>query len=109
MKRFLLVPMLLLSLASCFDSAKANEYALSTEDWHTACTRPDSSWIDFCHGYIQAVVDSLPASKVCLDPSVTKAALVTTVDNFLRKNPGAKIGKAFGQIQKIIALHYPCD
>jgi len=109
MKTLFLLPILLFSLLSCFDSTNANEYALSTEDWHAACTRPDSNWINFCHGYIQAVVDSLPASNVCLNSSATRAALVTTVDNFLRKNPDAKIGEAFGQIQKIIALHYPCN
>ena len=88
--------------------SKSNDYKLSTKDWHEACTRVDMDWVNFCNGYIQAVVDSYNETEICIDPSETRANLVTKVDLFLRKNPEYKIGEAFGQIKNILKLSYPC-
>ena len=89
--------------------SKKNNNVLSTQDWHDACTRTDQNWISFCHGYIQAVVDSYKENEICIDPSAaTRAKLVGIVDLFLRKNPEYKIGRAFGQIKNILKLAYPC-
>ena len=109
MKKLTLILTLLFTvLLSAPVESKKNNHVLSTKDWHDACTRLDKSWVNFCNGYIQAVVDSYNETEICIDPSETRANLVTKVDLFLRKNPEYKIGEAFGQIKNILKLSYPC-
>ena len=89
--------------------SKKNNNVLSTQDWHDACTRAEQNWISFCHGYIQAVVDSYKENEICIDPSAaTRADLVGMTDTFLRKYPEYMIGGAFDQIKKIMKSVYPC-
>ena len=65
-------------------------------------------WVNFCNGYIQAVVDAYPNGDFCPDPSVTREKLVGIVHAFLIKNPDYKKGLAFNQVSKILSLTYPC-
>ena len=96
--------MLLIPLES-----KSNDFALSTEDWHETCTRLDMNWINFCNGYIQAVVGSYSSTEICLHSSATRTEMVTFVDVFLTKNPEYKVGEAFYQIRDILKAAYPCS
>lgn len=43
-----------------------------------ACTQHNESWISFCNGYIQAVVDSIPSdSDICIPNGTTRTEMVT--------------------------------
>ncbi len=46
---------------------------MTGEAFSDACTRPSESWISFCNGYVQAVVDSIrPSAGVCIPPGTTR-------------------------------------
>ena len=110
MKNLLLIFTLLFTSGMFFVpmQSKANNPSLSTKDWHDVCTRVDMDWVNFCNGYLQAIVDSLSTKEICLNSSGTRTEMVTLADTFLTKNPEYKIGGAFGQIRKILKLAYPC-
>ena len=109
MKRISLIVLTYLFVMLSFPvESQAKTHALSTNDWHDACTRLDMNWVNFCNGYIQAIVDSYSSTEICLESSATRAKLVTLTDDFLTKNPEYKIGGAFGQIRQILKLAYPC-
>ena len=109
MKKLILI--LLFSTVILFSpmQSKANDYALSTKNWHDVCTRADMDWINFCNGYIQAVADTFSSTEFCPSSSSSRAEMVTITDKFLSENPEYKIGRAFGQIRKILRLNYPCN
>jgi hypothetical protein len=87
---------------------KAKDLSLSTKDWHDVCTRVDMNWVSFCNGYAQAIVDSFSSKEICLNSSATRKEIVILTDTFLTKNPEYKVGRAFGQIRKILKLTFPC-
>ena len=89
--------------------SKTDTSKLSTNDWYNVCTKPDIDWVNFCNGYIQAIVDAYPIGQFCPDASVTRAKLVGLVHAFLIKNPDYKKGLAFNQVSKILSLTYPCN
>lgn len=88
--------------------SKSNDFKLSTKDWFDVCTRVDMDWVNFCNGYIQGVIDSLSSTEFCPNSSATRASLVTSVDNYLTRNPEYKVGEAFSKIRNILKLSYPC-
>lgn len=69
---------MMFSLASTQAFAVNPKMQLTGISFLNACTKQNESWISFCNGYIQAVVDSIPSnSDICIPNGTTRTEMVT--------------------------------
>lgn len=74
-----------------------------------ACTRADESWVSFCNGYIQAVIDSIPNDdKVCLPVGTTRTDLVTVAEKDITSSRQLRTMNAHDAVISVLHRHYPC-
>lgn len=106
--------MKLLSSVFAFTLSAANaqdsKMMLTGADFLSACSRPDSEWIGFCHGYVQAVVDGvrMPGESFCVPVGTTRAEIVGTVVDKLVKRPNLQKLNAASVVYSVLAEAYPC-
>jgi hypothetical protein len=75
-----------------------------------ACTRADESWVSFCNGYIQAVIDSIrEADSVCLPNSKTRTDIVTTVEKEITGASQLRAMNAYDAVRTVLRSIYPCE
>lgn len=83
---------------------------MTGEDFSVACTRADESWISFCDGYIQAVIDSLgDDDRVCLPVGTTRADLVTLTEKEISGSSRLRALNAHDAVRSVIRRFYPCQ
>ena len=74
-----------------------------------ACTRPSESWVSFCNGYIQAVVDSIsPSDEVCVPAATTRTDLVTIAEKEITASARLKGMNAYAAVLSVLRSQYPC-
>ncbi len=74
-----------------------------------ACTRADESWVSFCNGYVQAVVDSISKDeKVCLPIGTTRTDLVTVAEKEITASRQLRAMNARDAVLSVLRRHYPC-
>lgn len=71
----------LFALALMFSTQlSASAQTMTGADFLDVCTRTNESWISFCHGYVQAIVDSVGENPiVCIPDGLSRAELVGDV------------------------------
>lgn len=78
-------------------------------DISKACTTLDMSWVEFCNGYIQAVVDNLrEGDKVCLPSGATRTDLVTVAEKEITGSKRLRAMNAHDAVFSVLKLYYPC-
>lgn len=91
--------------------AATDPFAMTAADFLDVCTRRDMHWVDFCHGYVQAVYDSgfSIKGKVCLPDGITRASLVEQIvsmpvpnSEVVRSTPAAAL------VRVALISRYPC-
>ena len=74
-----------------------------------ACTRIDESWVNFCNGYIQAVVDSIKVNdEVCLPNGTTRSALITISEREISNSTTLRAMNARDAVLSVLRSRYPC-
>ena len=74
-----------------------------------ACTRVDESWISFCNGYIQAVIDSIREDdKVCFPNGTTRTDVVTITENEITASSQLRAMNAHDAVRSVLRRYYPC-
>ena len=74
-----------------------------------ACTRADESWISFCNGYIQSVVDSIrKEDRVCLPNGTTRTDIVTIAEKEITASSQLREMKAHDAVRSVLRNFYPC-
>jgi hypothetical protein len=74
-----------------------------------ACTRPNESWISFCNGYVQAVVDSLrQGDGVCIPTGTTRTDLVTAIERTITRSQQLQGMNAHDAVRVTMRQAYPC-
>ena len=74
------------------------------------CTRPDESWISYCNGYIQAVIDSMNSqSGVCLPSGTSRTDLVMLAERAITTIPELHEVNAFATVRHVIEKAYKCE
>ena len=74
-----------------------------------ACTRADESWINFCNGYIQAVVDSIREDdRVCLPNGTSRTDLVTITEKEITASSQLQAMNAHDAVRSVLRRFYPC-
>ena len=74
-----------------------------------ACTRADESWISFCNGYIQAVIDSIrEADRVCFPNGTTRTDIVTIVEKEITASSQLRAMNAHDAVRTVLRRFYPC-
>lgn len=75
-----------------------------------ACTRPIPDWIGYCHGYMQAAVDSLSsADGVCIPDGTTRASVAGAVTSHLMRNEGLLRRNALDAVRQAMSDEYACQ
>ena len=75
-----------------------------------ACTRPIPDWIGYCHGYMQAAVDSLNSvDGVCIPEGTTRASVAGAVTSYLTRNENLLRLNALDAVQQAISDEYACQ
>ena len=75
-----------------------------------ACTRTDESWISFCNGYIQAVVDSIRKDdKICLPKGTSRTDLVTITEKEITASSRLRAMNAHDAVLSVMQRFYPCQ
>lgn len=101
----ILVTLLLSTQAFAIDS-KTQMTGASFSD---ACTRADESWISFCNGYIQAVVDSVrEKDRVCLPNGTTRTDIVTITEKQITASRQLREMNAHDAVLSVLRNSYPC-
>lgn len=75
-----------------------------------ACTRANESWISFCNGYIQAVVDGLrEGDGICISPGTTRTDLVTAAEKAITASSQLRTVNAYDAVRLVMRQSYPCE
>ncbi|UOD34839.1 hypothetical protein DSN97_00435 [Deferribacteraceae bacterium V6Fe1] len=74
-----------------------------------ACTQADESWISFCNGYIQAVVDSIREDdKICIPNGTSRTHLVTIAEKEITASSRFRAMNAHDAVLSVLQRFYPC-
>lgn len=81
-----------------------------------ACGTPEDAWINFCNGYVQAIVDAANATgvEICPPATTTRATIAGEVFRgliFLKESAGQNaMDEQDGAtaVISILRLNYPC-
>jgi|SRR5690606_17852329 len=89
--------------------ANTESIQLDGDQFSSACTRPDPAWINFCNGYVQAVVDSIrEGDGVCLPPGVTRAEIITAVEAEITGSKRLRAMNAYDAFKMALRRSYAC-
>jgi hypothetical protein len=82
---------------------------LTGADFSSSCTRADESWISFCNGYIQAVMDSVGEDdKICPPIGTTRTEVVTITEREITASGQLRAMNAHDAVQSVMRRFYPC-
>lgn len=82
---------------------------MSGESFSSACTRADESWISFCNGYIQAVVDGIREDdRICMPKGTTRTDLVTITEQKITNSQELKLMNAHDAVKSVLRSIYSC-
>ena len=82
---------------------------LTGKSFSDACTRSDESWVSFCNGYIQAVIDSIREDdNVCLPVGTTRTKIVTIVEKEITASSDLQAINAHDAVLAVIRPYYSC-
>lgn len=74
-----------------------------------ACTRADESWVSFCNGYIQAVIDGIRKDdKFCLPNGTTRTDVVTITEKEISASSHLQKMNANDAVRSVLRRSYPC-
>jgi hypothetical protein len=86
-----------------------SDVTMKGETFSDACTRVDESWISFCNGYIQAVIDGLrKQDEICISPGTTRNDLVTIVEKEITASSHLRKLNAKDAVVLVLRRYYPC-
>lgn len=75
----------------------------------TACTRADESWVSFCNGYIQGVIDSIRENdRICLPKGTTRTDIVTVTEKEITGSKQLRAMNARDAVRSVLRRLYPC-
>lgn len=81
---------------------------LTARDVYDACTREDMSWIGFCDGYVQAVVELANATgRLCIPNGVTRNELAMMIAR-MRPNLVATYETGAHLVVGVVGQRYGC-
>lgn len=79
-------------------------------DFSKACTRADESWISFCNGYVQAVVDSIrEGDGICIPRGTTRTDMVTVTERAVTALGQLRAMNAHEAVRAVMRHSYPCS
>ncbi|WP_370268576.1 Rap1a/Tai family immunity protein [Nioella sp.] len=116
MKKYLAKTTILVAFLVASFSAQAEEdsVVLSSADFADACTRANESWVSFCNGYAQALVDFATLSgNACIPDGTTRSEIITLIDSIafdaISTNDIASDSPAFLVALSVIEAAFPCS
>jgi hypothetical protein len=79
-------------------------------DFLNACTRTESDWIGFCHGYVQAIYDSVVerGARICVNEGQTRARIVGNIVQELIDKPELQEENAASVVSDFLSENFPC-
>ena len=78
-------------------------------DFSTACTRADESWVSFCNGYVQAVIDNIrDGDGVCFPNGTTRTDVVTVVEKEITGSNRLRAMNAHEAVRSALRRFFPC-
>ena len=73
------------------------------------CTRVEESWVSFCNGYIQAIIDSIREDdRVCPPNGTTRTDVVTIAEKEITASSQLRAMNAHDAVRSVISRFYPC-
>jgi hypothetical protein len=102
---------LLLALAA---PASAKPKAKTGEVLLQYCTATIGAYVNFCYGYIDAVIDNLasdqgPTPRACIPDESDEASLRDVVVGFLRRNESLRTTEAPELVVRALEEAFPCQ
>lgn len=89
--------------------ADSSKMQMDGAGFSDACTRADESWVSFCNGYVQAVVDSIPNGEtICLPIGTTRTDLVTVAEKEITASRQLRTMNAHDAVLSVLRRYYPC-
>jgi len=105
-----LAMILAITLISIPAFAVDSRMQMTGESFSNACTRADESWVSFCNGYIQAVVDSIPNNdKICIPKGTSRTELVTITEKEITASSKLRAINANNAVLTVLRNSYPCQ
>ena len=87
-----------------------SQMQMTGASFSNARTRADESWVSFCNGYIQAVVDSIREDdKICLPNGTSRTDLVTIAEKEITASSGLQEMNAHYAVLTVLQRYYPCQ
>lgn len=73
------------------------------------CTRADESWVSFCNGYVQAVIDSIREDdRICLPKGTTRTDVVTITEKEITSSNQLRAMNAHDAVRSVLRRFYSC-
>lgn len=89
--------------------ATTSNAQLTGSELVTACRKADMAWVNFCNGYLQAVVDSIrKGDKICVPAITTRAELVTVAVRGIAPSTRLRAMNAYDAVVSVLQRRYPC-
>jgi len=110
MKERLIIPALIaaaLISVSVSANVQASEIRLTGAGIEDACSRANMSWIDFCNGYVQAIIDA--NRDICPPQGTNRTQIVEAVQISLQSQPALQNLNAADAAHAALKSIYPCQ
>jgi hypothetical protein len=89
--------------------ATDSKMQLTGANFSSACARPDESWISFCNGYIQAVIDGIRKDdRICLPSGTTRIDVVTIAEKEITSSSQLRAMNAHDAVRSVLRRVYLC-
>lgn len=97
------------ALLCALPASAAQENSMTGLGLLDVCTRADYHWIEFCHGYMQAVVDATDGELSCAPSGATRASITGEVVGVMASIPALGDLNAFAVVNAVMQRLYPCN
>ena len=109
MTRLIIPALIAAALISGSVSANVHEseVRLTGAGIEDACSRANMSWVDFCNGYVQAIIDA--NRDICPPKGTTRTQIVEAVQSSIQSQPALKNLNAAVAAHAALKSIYPCQ
>lgn len=97
-------------IAIWMSACQANaQVAMDGHGLYDACGQTEETWISFCNGYMQAIVDVLePRRDICIPNGTTRAGIAGAVFEALDREPLLREFNAAIIVEAVVEQTFPC-
>lgn len=91
------------------DRNELRSMQMTGDSFSSACTTPSESWVSFCNGYIQSVIDGLrETDNICIPNGTTRTTIVAIAEREISASKSLQSMNAQDAVRSVLSRFYRC-